>query len=352
MSDNTFINNNIFNKELITLNEYLKNAFVNKESDKQILNNINVDNFNEKRLKTHFLYSSVILVNNPLICIKNFKYSKEYTIEDISSFACWENLSKMVEKREAIGFPLIYKYILNNKNNKNIYDVLFESNITYTKFNAVYDYTFSSMARLDSIKFQKLLISYTLYKNNILYYGKLDYDVYNIPKTNIMFKVQDLYFIFELVILVVLSPSSKIFYLNGFNSKSENVYINDVLEDFRECTDKNFIEYFMACLNKYIDYNNIPSIPPLIIKDIEHISEKPIRGSLVKIRAINDKFHYGILVDYFDDNYKVCITSSSSPKNIFNHIVYLNRENIFKSEQIISITKGYYVIGKNEYCFM
>ncbi|CCU55997.1 internal Virion Protein (Cop-L3L) [Choristoneura rosaceana entomopoxvirus 'L'] len=348
MSDNnTFMTNNVFNKEISTINDYLKNIFINKDTDRQILSNINVDNFNEKRLKVYFVYTSKAILNNPIIC-KNIKYISEYTIEDSTSFSCWVKLSKMVENRESIGFPLIYKYIVNDRNNKYLANILFESNISQAKFNPVYDYTFSNIYRLDQIKFQKLLISYTLYKNNIFYSGKLIYDVYNILKTSITFKIQDLYFNFDLTTLVILSPLSKLYFLNGVSASIESTYILDVLEQFRDNTEYNFIEFFILAFGKYIDYNSIPTGTPIIIKDLEEISERPIRGTIVKIRSNNDKYFYGILVDYFDDIYKIYIISTS-PKSTFNHIQFLNRNYIFKCERIIAIIKNY-IIGKSEYC--
>ncbi|AAG02775.1 hypothetical protein AMV069 [Betaentomopoxvirus amoorei] len=348
MSDNTtFMTNNIFGKELSTINDYLKSIFINKDCDRQILSNVNVDNFNENRIKIFFLYTSIL--NNPIVC-KNLKYVSEYIIEDLTSFSCWETLSKMTENRETMGFPLIYKYILNNRNNRCVFDVLFESKIYQINFNPVYDYTFSNTYRLDQIKFQKLLISYTLYRNNIFYSGKLHYDVYNVPKATIVFKIQDLYFNFDITTLVILSPLTKLYTLNGINTKTEYIYICDVLEQFKNKTEYNFIEYFILAFNKYIDYNNIPSGFPIIIKDLEQINERPIRGTIVKIRSNNDKYYYGILVDYFDDNYKIYIVTSTT-KSTFNHVETLSRRHIFKSERIIAIVKNY-IIGKNDLCLI
>ncbi|CCU56290.1 internal Virion Protein (Cop-L3L) [Mythimna separata entomopoxvirus 'L'] len=349
MSEQLYLANDKFMKELPTLQDYIKNTFLNKDNEKIILNNISIENFNERRIKTYLIYTTII-PNNAIIYNKTLKYFK--VLDNISMddlFSCWIILSKMVEKREAIGFPIVYKYCINKSNNRcnNTATAMFESNISNTNYTSVYEIAFSPEYRLMQIKFQKLLISYILYKNNIYYNGKLQYDIYDVPKTSIVFKIEDLYFNFKLITLVVLSPLTKLFYSDGINGRLERIYINDALEDHMETTNDNFIEYFINNLQNYMDYNNIPTVPAVVVKDLENINERPVRGRLVKIKSKEtDKYVYGILADYYDDNYKIySIVNTSKVSFKYTHI--LDRSEIYKSEKVIAITHDY-TIGRND----
>lgn len=341
-----YLNNNIYARELVTLDNLLKQRYVCNEHEKRILNSsTDDDNFNEIRLRLFFTYTSVLPLSDPTYRFKSFDYLCDKEISQASSeLGCWLFLSNMVKKREAIGFPLIYNICELSKSLKTI--VSFEANISKVKLNSVYDLTFSKVTRLNQIKFQKLLISYTLYKNNIMY-NNLFYETYNIPKTSITFKINDIYFKFDgLICLVILSPKTNIYFNANINIIIENNYLSDVLSQFVEQSDKNFIEYLLTNFNEYIDGNYFPITSFFVLKDTENIDEYPNRGSLVKFRDGEGKFYYGILVDYHNSIYKIYFYSDiRQRRGEFFQIEIFERENIFKPENIIPFRKTY-IIGK------
>jgi hypothetical protein len=340
----TYLNNPIYSRDLSTLNDLLRTVFVENKYERQILNSVtDIDNFNELRLKMYFVYTVVLPLGDPVCNVKYLNIIKEKTIENSAEFSIWLLLSNLVQKRESTGFPLVYKYNTIKRNNIEMYNVAFEFNSSKSNFNMVYDFTFSKTNRLDQIKFQKLLISYMLFKNRI-YYDYLYYNIYNVPKFDIIYKINDLYFNFETFSsLVILSCKSNLIYIDN-NEILEKMYINNVLEEFRETTDLNFIEYFIVNFGKYIDMAHIPFAPLITLKDSSTIDEYPQRGDLVKIKIKErdlDKFYYGILADYYDNIYKIYILS----KGIMQ-IEVLDRFSIYKSENILPILRKY-TIGKS-----
>lgn len=341
MSDIDYLNNISIQKELPLLNTLLKNTFVKTENDKVILSKLtDGHNFNEERIRTHALYTSIY---SDCTAIFKEKLSKMLVNKTVSIYShelsCWLTLSDKVLRREAIGFPLIYKH----ERGKSGINMLFETGKVST-FNSVYNLTFGSRNVIDQIKFQKLLIAYTLFKNNIMY-DTLIFDEFTIPETIITFKIQSMYFNIKLNVFVILSCKTSLYYADTSTSLIESKYINDALSYFKESTDYNFIEYFLLNFINFLDLNCIPIYNTILSIDTINIPLTPPKGILVKFLQ-NKKFNYGILADYFNCTYTIYyITESRPKKNEFLQHIISTREDIFIAENIIPIIKGY-IIGK------
>lgn len=343
MTDIEYLQNTSLQKELPLLNSLLKNTFVKNENDKVIISKLTDSrNFNEDRLRTHALFTSSYY-NCDLFSIRE-KLSKMLVNKTVSIYShelpCWLSLSDKVNRREAIGFPLIYKH----ERGKSGINILFETGKIST-FNSMYSLTFSNQNVIDQIKFQKLLIAYTLFKNNIMY-DTLLFDEFTVPETNITFKIQSMYFNIKLNILIILSCKTSLYYADTtLNTLIESKYINDILILFKENTDYNFIEYFLLNFNNILDVNSIPIYNSILSTETINIPPTPPKGILVKFLH-NKKFNYGILADYFNCTYIIYfLTESRIKKYEFLQQIVTTRDDIFIAEDIIPIVKGY-IIGK------
>lgn len=304
------------------------------------LYNMPMSNFNELRINNYNTFkTSVSTCTNlellPKISKKIYpKHNKEYpSIEE------WSRLSINVLSRLSLNFYIIYDI----KKDKDDNIIIFYEKLNFTKIN-IDNAIKLKIDFVDEIIFQKILIGYTLYNLGYTSYNYY-YDIYEVPPTPIVFKINDLYFIFTIKKLVMLSLEKT----HIINTRIlENEHLNIVLKNIENNTlgtDFLYIKFLIVNFIKYLDKKMFPSTPFQLSFETEQINIKNIqKGNIVKFNN-NNIYNYGILIDFLDGECEIWYFSEN--KNKKDYIVKINKSlyEIYKSENIIFIP-FHYSIGK------
>lgn len=186
--------------------------------------------------------------------------------------------------------------------------------------------------------FQKLFIVYHLYLNNC-YSDFYLFNIYNIPKTKITFRVKDIFFEFELTKLVILSEKTEFVIQNNLH---EDVYIKIIDSDFPLNCKSHFIKAFLLTFLDNISMFYVLSKMPPIIEEQKLDSFISNEYACIKIK---DNYIPVIMLNEFDDMCEVIYMSQ-------NHtITNVSKDSLIRKPKIIfskpSKNVYNYIIGED-----
>lgn len=180
-------------------------------------------------------------------------------------YKIWDLLSHLVLNRKSINFPILYYY----DNLENMFFEQYTANVLNPLYTAI------NQDISEQILFQKILILYNLYINNLSCIN-YKFDIINIPEMIINFKIKSLHFTFKIKYLVLLSPTN---YLVN-TSSLERTYL--------ECLGIDELYFINTLLKRFITKLNIEiyqSTPSLNLYSENLIN--PERGDLGIIKTNN-----------------------------------------------------------------
>lgn len=250
---------------------------------------------------------------------KNFFDEKKFDADEEEYVVIreWIYLSTLVKNRKAIGFPIVvYKCQDNIKmltDNKKIERIYFEKfNIEHT--NDLYRKIFTNFEQ--EIVFQRLYILYILFLEGFssTYY---DLIIIQVPKTNITFKIRDLYFTFSITRLVILSEKTIL-----YNTRQKEDYILNSVEDISITNLKDtdsFIKCFFYTFQTSLDimmYTNISKYAPFLQNELEN--KQIFSGDIVVYkRELNNRTEYllAIVLEIDSNHCELALILNALPNN-------------------------------------
>lgn len=293
-------------------------------------------NFNEARIINYHAYKKIrdSCTNFDLLpsidkCIF-YKHSKTY----VSSNE-WSRLSINVLSKLSLNFPIVYDIIKDKDDNIIIYYEKPKLNKTI-----IDEKTKMKTDFMDEILFQKILIGYTLYNagfNAYTYY----YDIYDVPPTNIIFKIKDLFFLFNIKKLVLLSSKTQIITERTLENNHLNTILKDIKNSIIEEDNGSYIKYFLKKFIKNLEKKMFPTIPNQLSFETERMDIDDIkRGIFVKFNNVNI-YNYGILVDVLGEECEIWYFSENKNKKDFVVIFKKTINELYKKENIIFLPQLY-----------
>lgn len=262
-------------------------------------------------------------------------FTKNYMNNIIVKY--WLKFSSNVITNRSIGFPIVFK--LMDDGNKCI--LLYENLKKYLYKITSNDFILNKDIS-DQIMFQKLFIIYQMYLNNC-YSDCYLFNIYNIPRTKIIFKVKDIFFEFTVTRLVILSENTNFVIQTNV---SEDVYISKVSDsDYTLHENNSFIKMFLYTFKNYISFFYILSKIPPIIEEQRLMSFIPGEYACLKVR---DNVISVIILSHFDDLCEVIQLSQNA------HIIMnVNKDQLIRKPKTIynRMSKNIlnYIIGDENY---
>lgn len=232
-----------------------------KESDD--INKNFFDNINDSRIKKNILFMN--LINNHHIPFINFDinhliqfsletdncFNNEETTNNEEILMFWRSITKKVEKKEVLNFPMcvLVQYFYKKFLDKEIPS----HKLTFLKYPEFKNNNFFLKEHVKEILFQKIMIFYILdtYYNlssDIFEYEYIS-DFSNKPYT---YKIKDLVFTIYTRYIILLSPKTKLIkqklsindFINTLHIEEKTLIKNKVYENFYELLLENFLDFF------------------------------------------------------------------------------------------------------------
>lgn len=314
---------------------------MSSSKDTNSLYNMPVTNFNESRMINYHAFKKLInscsnldLLPDIEKCI-HYKYSNVYASSDE-----WSRLSINVINKISLNFPIVYDIILDKDNNIVIYyeKIKFNKIIIDEKLKLRIDF-------IDEILFQKILIGYTLHSLGYAVYT-YHYNIYDVPPTTIVFRIGDLFFVFNIKKLVLLSSKTqiitkKILEADHLSKVLQNINNNSIKKD-----NLLYIKFLLENFIKYLDKKVMLTIPPQLYFETELIDVNNIhRGDFIKF-IHNNVYNYGILVDYLYDECEIWHFSENKNKRDIIVIFKKLPHEVYKKDKVVLLPQQY-IIGNS-----
>jgi hypothetical protein len=247
--------------------------------------------------------------------VNKMKYDKYYFAPNFHRIASekicngnessiWVLLSSLVTSLKCINFPLTY-YASPLVNKPDVWKIYFER--------LDYKNILNSISNKEII-FQVGLAFYYMYKNRV-WCQTPTFDMYNINKTKVVFKINSLGFQFELSRIIVLSPNSTLINMEFKEKAYLNVFLSLIDKQVNYSLNRpynSFIEFFLF---EFYDKLLQQVLLPLKNRSNEITSASIIStyhkaGSFVQFKY-HDKIFTGILLERLEnaigENFNNCI---------------------------------------------
>lgn len=215
----------------------------------------------------------------------------------------WMLLSNLVIIKKCINFPLIY--YASNVERSNTVSLYMERADNRNVLNIISN---------DDILLQVALAFYFMYKNNIWCQTPI-FDIINIPKTNMTFKLNTLGFQVELSRIVVLSKDNVLVNLNLNERTFLNLFLALINQEQNNILNRPYTSFAEFFIFRFYDKLNPSVLQPLKNRTNEIYSSSIIMsyhrpGTFVQFRYF-DKVYTGILLERLENgmgtNFNNCI---------------------------------------------
>lgn len=311
------------------LNDYVQPTILDPNIERWKPSGTRYENSNEDRIIKHKILNHLFntlqyryILSEDYFNKISFKKSEDAKEENDTIIKFWRSMTNKVCKKKVLGFPLCiyigesvhYTPLIVKEPAYNLYFLKYQVPYTTTLFTRIMDNNNS----LKKIIFQKTLILYNLYLNNMSADHYQYEELYDAKGLKIAMKIKDLVFNVDLQKIIFLSPNTRLItqrlsvmdYLNSFDDEEK--------KELKELNTDNFLDFLYINFSEWFDKSiyNTRSINIIMEQSVEttHLTV----GTLYILKKKTYTPVYVLILNISEHHIKYLILFDSTIKNILS----------------------------------